>query len=129
MNADSFETISHSVTPLIDPSIGEVQSIMADSRVASYARIQYATTAQMVHARISCRDFLRGELSRQDGIFGLLFMRPDGSLFGSLPEANLFLDSPEQNPLPENMKAQILNAPLGQTVWVGPLSGASCIRI
>ena len=51
-------------------------------------------------------------------------MRKDGSLFGTLPEGNFFLDDPEQNPLPEDMKAQILNAPLGQTVWVGPLSAS-----
>ena len=124
-NAAGFELVSRSVTPLIDSSIAEVQSVLTDSRVVSYAGHEYATTAQMVHARISCRDFLRGELSRQDGIFGLLFMRPDGSLFGALPEGSFFWDDPQQNPLSEDMTSQILNVPLGQTIWVGPTSGAS----
>ncbi|MBP5239714.1 MAG: PP2C family protein-serine/threonine phosphatase [Oscillospiraceae bacterium] len=124
-NAAGFELVSRAVTPLIDSSIAEAQSIMADSRVASYARLQYSTAAQLVHARISCRDYLRGELSRQDGIFGLLFMRKDGSLFGVLPEFNFFLDDPQKNPFSEEMMSQILNVPLGQTVWVGPISGAA----
>ena len=124
-NAAGFELVSRSVTPLIDSSIAEVQSVLTDSRVASYARREYSTAAQLVHARISCRDFLRGELSRQDGIFGLLFMRPDGSMFGALPEGNFFWDDPQQNPLSENIRSQILNVPLGQTIWVGPISGAS----
>ena len=73
---------------------------------------------------ISCRDYLQTELSRREGIFGLLFMRQDGSLFGSLPEGSFFLDDPMQNPRSEKMRSQILNVPFGQTVWVGPISGA-----
>ncbi len=122
-NAVGFDLVSRSVPPLIESSIAEVQSIMADNRVISYARLQYPTTAELVHARIDCRDYLRTELSRQGGIFGLLFMRRDGSLFGVLPEGSFFLDDPLQNPLPEEMRSQILNVPLGQTVWVGPTSG------
>ena len=123
-NAVGFDLVSRSVTPLIESSIAEVQSIMGDSRVISYAKLQYPSAAQLVHARISCRDYLRTELSRQAGIFGLLFMRQDGSLFGALPEGSFFLDDPLQNPLPEEMRSQILNVPLGQTVWVGPTSCA-----
>ena len=122
-NAAGFELISRSVTPLIDTSIGQVRSIMSDDRVASYARLRYSSAAELIHARIGCRDYLRGEISRLDGIFGLLFMRSDGSLFGTLPEGNFFLDDPSRNPLPGEMTAQILAAPLGQTVWAGPVSG------
>ena len=124
-NAAGFELVSRSVTPLIESSIVEVQSVLSDSRVASYARREYPTAAQLVHARISCRDYLRGELSRQEGIFGLLFMRQDGSLFGALPEGSFFLDDPRQNPLSEDVISQILNVPLGQTIWAGPSSGAA----
>ena len=122
VNAVGFETISHSITPLINTSINDVRSIMADNRVTSYARLRYSSVSELIHARISCRDYLRGEITRDDGIFGLLFMRKDGSLFGTLPEGNFFLDDPEDNPLPEAIKTQILNVPLGQTVWAGPLS-------
>ena len=125
VNAVGFETVSHSSPPLISSSVSEVQRIMADDRVAAYARLQYASKAELVHGRIDCRDFLRGEIARHDGIFGLLFMRQDGSLFGVLPEGCFFLDHPEDDPFPEDMKAKILNAPLGQTVWVGPLAGSA----
>ena len=71
---------------------------------------------QLAHGRLDCRDYLRGRIARYKGIFGLLFMRPDGSLFGALPEGNFFLDDAKENLLPKDMKALILNAPLGQTV-------------
>lgn len=125
VNAVGFESVSHALVPLINTSVGEVRNILLDDRVASYAKLQYATEAEKTHARISCRDFLRSQIASRDRIFGLLFMRQDGSLFGTLPQANLFLDRPEENPLPEDMQAAILNAPPGQTVWVGPVSGAA----
>ncbi len=124
-NAAGFETISNSLIPLINTTVNEVRSVMKDDRVASYARLRYASEAELVHARMRCRDFLRSEIASRERVFGLLFMRKDGSLFGTLPEANLFLDDPEENPLPEPIKTQILSAPLGQTVWVGPISGAT----
>lgn len=123
VNAAGFETVSRTIPPLISSSVSEVQHIMADDRVASYVRLQYASDAELAHGRLDCRDYLRGELVRHNGIFGLLFMRTDGSLFGVLPEGNFFLDDAKENPLPEDMKAQILNTPLGQTTWIGPLAG------
>ena len=125
VNESGFETVSKAIAPLINTSISEARRIIADNRVTSYASLQYASMAELVHARIACRDYLRGEIDRNDGIFGLLLMRQDGSLFGVLPEGNFFLDDPGGNPLPGDMKAQVLNSPLGQTVWVGPLSGSA----
>ncbi|SDL13925.1 Serine phosphatase RsbU, regulator of sigma subunit [Sarcina sp. DSM 11001] len=125
VNAASFDTISRSITPLIASSIGEVRNILSDSRVSDYARLQYTSEVNLIHARISCRDYLRTEIARHEGIFGLLFMRKDGSIFGALPEGNFFLDDPEENPLSEDMKAQILNAPRGQMIWAGPVPGAA----
>ena len=125
VNAASFDTISRSITPLIASSIGEVRNILSDSRVSDYARLQYTSEVDLIHARISCRDYLRTEIARHEGIFGLLFMRKDGSIFGALPEGNFFLDDPEENPLSEDMKAQILNAPRGQMIWAGPVPGAA----
>ena len=123
-NTVGFETISGTVTPLIRNSVSETRSIMADDRVASYARLHYGSTTELVHARINCGTYLSAEIERHDGIYGLLFMRQDGSLFGTLPEATFFLDKPEENQLPETVKKQILDVPLGRTVWIGPLTGA-----
>ena len=125
VNAAGFNTISRSITPLIDSSLSEVRNIISDRRVSDYARLQYTSPVDLIHARISCRDYLRTEIARHEGIFGLLFMRQNGSLFGALPEGNFFLDDPKDNPLPEDIKKQILNAPRGKTIWVGPVSGAS----
>ena len=124
VNAAGFDTISRSIAPVIDTSINVSRSIMSDKRVAGYARLQYPSEEALIHARIDCRDYLRSEVSRNEAIYGLLFMRQDGSLFGTLPEGNFFLDDPKDNPLPEAIKAQILNVPRGQTVWTGPVSGS-----
>ena len=123
-NAAGFELASRSITTLVESSISQVRSVISDDRVISYAGLSYSTAAELVHARISCRDYLKGEIIRNDGVFGLLFMRKDESMFGTLPEGYFFMDSPEENPLPDTMKAQILNTPLGQIVWTGPIAGA-----
>ena len=123
-NTVGFETISGTVTPLIRNSVSETRSIMADDRVASYARLHYGSTTELVHARINCGTYLSAEIERHEGIYGLLFMRQDGSLFGAIPEGTFFLDKPEENMLPEAVKKQILDVPLGQTVWIGPLTAA-----
>ena len=100
VNEATFDTISRTITPLINTSVNEVRSIMSDDRVAGYTRLQYGSLEELIHARISCRDYLQSEISRQNGIFGLLIMRQDESLFGTLPEGNFFMDDPLQNPLP-----------------------------
>ena len=123
MNAVGFETVSQSVAPRINTSISEVRNILTNEQVTAYAELKFGSVTELIRARLRCRDYLRGEISRRSGIFGLLFMRGDGSLFGALPEGNFFLDDPEDNPLPRDIRTQILNVPVGQTVWAGPVSG------
>ena len=125
VNEATFDTISRTITPLINTSVNEVRSIMSDDRVAGYTRLQYSSMEGLIHARISCRDYIQTEIERSEGVLGLLIMRQDGSIFGALPEANLFLDDPKDNPLPGDIKEQILSVPHGQIVWAGPVSGAS----
>ena len=123
-NADSFETISRSTTLLIDSSVSAIRSLMMDDRVAAYARLDYGSMAQLLHGRKDCRDYLRSEITRYESIYGVLFMRKDGSLFGVLPDGNFFFDKREENPLPQSMKTQILNAQLGEMVWAAPFSAS-----
>ena len=123
VNTVALDTVSRTITPVINASISEVRSIMTDERMRTYTRHQFASVEDLIHARIECRDYLNTVIVRNDGIFGVFVMRMDGSLVGLLPDAALFYDNPDENPLPETMKAQILNMPLGQTVWVGPVSG------
>ena len=123
-NADSFDTISRSITQLINTSVTTVRNVMRDDRVAFYVKYDYGSMAEMLRGRMDCLDCLRPEITRSDSIYGMLFMRKDGSLFGALPSGNIFYDRPEENPLPKEMKTLILRAPLGQTVWTGPLSAS-----
>ena len=124
VNAVGFETVSRTITPMIDTSITEVRNIMADDRITSYLRLEYASMKELIHARISCRDYLTAEITRHEAIYGLLFARENGSMFGVLPNGSFFWDNPEGNPLPDEIKTRIMNVPLGRTVWIGPISAA-----
>ncbi len=124
-NAVGFAAVSNSVEPLISNTVNEVRGILLDKRVVAYATHQFDSDAELVHARVECADCLQTEIESHDRVCGLLFMRGNGSLFGTLRGANLFLDDPEDNLLPANVKEQILNVPMGETVWVGPVSGAT----
>ena len=124
VNAAGFETISQSLVSLVNTAVIDVRKIMSDDRVAEYAGLDYSSTKELIQARIDCRDYMRSEIAQSDKIYGLLIMRKDGSMFGTLPEGNFFLDDPNENPLPDAMRTQILNASLGETVWIGPVSGA-----
>ena len=90
VNAAGFETVSRSITPLIETALSTSRRILLDERVASYARHRYDSDTELIHARLSCRDFLRTEAAKNGNIYGLLVMRKDGSLFGTLPEGNFF---------------------------------------
>ena len=124
VNATGFETVSRSITPLIETALSTSRRILLDERVASYARHRYDSDTELIHARISCRDFLRTEAAKNGNIYGLLVMRKDGSLFGTLPEGNFFWDDPKDNPFPDTTREQIMNVPFGDTVWIGPIKGA-----
>ena len=121
-NIAGFDTVSRSITPLISSSVSEVRSLMLDDRVASYARNEYSSKAEQIKAQRSCSDYLQTTISRSEGIYGVFFMRPDGSMFGAVPQGNFFYDTAEKNPLPSEIIEQILAASLGQIVWVGPIS-------
>ena len=114
VNAPGFDTISRSITPLIDTSINVVRSIMTDDRVTGYMRLQYPSQEALIHARINCRDYLRSEVTQHEGIYGVLLMRQDGSLFGTLPEGNFFLDDPQDNPLPGGINWKSVDALYGE---------------
>ena len=124
VNAVGFETISSTVPSSITTAIGSVRDVIADQRVIACIRLQFASDAEMFNTKAACVEYLREKIAHADWTNGLYIMRRDGSLFGTLPDGNYFYDNPEDNPLPEEMRQRILDVPLGQTVWVGPVPGA-----
>ena len=123
-NAALIDAIVRQIDRTISESIEAVQGIMIDDRITAYVRHQFPTDADLIHARMACRDYLRTEINRHSAIYGLLFMRPDGSLFGVLPYANVFKDARDEVALSDQIIDQVLSVPLGQTAWIGPVSGA-----
>ena len=124
VNVAGFETISRTVPSSITTAISNVQDVINDHRVQACIRLQFASVADMYNTKAACTDYLREKITHADWVNGLFIMRKDGSLFGTLPDGNYFHDNPKDNPLPEEMKNRILDVPLGQTVWVGPVPGA-----
>ena len=123
-NAALIDAIVRQIDRTINESIEAVQGIMIDDRITAYVGHQFPTDADLIHARMACRDYLRTEINRHSAIYGLLFMRPDGSLFGVLPYANVFKDARDEVALSDQIIDQVLSVPLGQTAWIGPVSGA-----
>jgi len=123
VNAAGFDAVTHTITTMVNTSVQETRGMMTDERVAAYANLRFASEAERIRARIACRNYLRAETARHDGIYGLLFMREDGSLFGTLPERNYFYDDPEENPLPEAVRTRVRELGPGQTAWIGPVNG------
>ena len=122
-NAAFIDAIVRQINRTITESIEAVRGIMIDDRITAYVRHRFRTDAELIRGRMACRDYLRTEIKRHSAIHGLLFMRPDGSLFGVLPYANVFKDARNEVALPDRIIEQVLSVPLGQTAWLGPLSG------
>ena len=122
-NAARFETMTRELEQTVEEAMGGVRGVILRDSVAAYARHTFQTDAELVRARMNCRDVLREEINRQSAVYGLLFMRGDGSLFGALPVSNVFRDDPAQSMLPEAARRQVLSVPSGKTSWIGPLSG------
>jgi hypothetical protein len=78
---------------MVTESIEAVRGIMIDGRITAYVRPQFRTEADLICARMRCRDYLRTEIKQHSAIHDLMFMRRDGSLFGVLPNANVFKES------------------------------------
>ena len=122
-NVARLEAIARELDRTVIAAIADAQSIAVDSRVTDQVRHTFATEAEMIRARMDCRDYLRAQINRNSAIYGLLFIRPDGSVFGVLPSRNIFMDDRGDSALPDAMIDRILSIPIGQTVWVGLLSG------
>ena len=122
INAAGFDTVSRSVAPLITSSVSEVRSLLLEERVAACARNEFSSKAAKIKAQRSCADYLQSALSRSERISGVFFLRQDGSMFGAVPQGNFFHDRAEDGPLPGEIRQQVLSVPMGQIVWIGPLS-------
>ena len=123
-NNAAFQYIASNITSSITESRNAIPSIIADNTVVSYLRQDYRTTKGRMLSRIACVNYLRGEINNQRDIYGLLFLREDGSMFGVLPYRNVFFDCPTQDIFSEEQVNQIQHLDRGKTVWLGPLSGS-----
>ena len=122
-NAISIEVLAREINKTVADAIADARDIMIDDRIAAYVRFQYESDSELIRARKECREYLRTELNRRSSIYGLLFMRPDGSLFGAMPYANPFWDERRKVLLPDNVIDRILSVPFGQSTWIGPIPG------
>ena len=96
-NSAAFQYIASNIIISISESRNAILSIIADNTVASYLRQDYRTMKGRILSRIACVNYLRGEINNQRDIYGLLFLREDGRMFGVLPYRIVFFDCPTQD--------------------------------
>ena len=91
---------------------------MLGSDIIHYAMRSYRTDVEMVKARQACIDIFSAAISQQPYLYGLVFMRPDGSMFGVLPYRYYFVDEAENNNFidPETMERIFRND--GKLEWM-----------
>ena len=122
-NTVSFDTAAYMINMTVNESVSRVRRMLLDERVSSYARLQYKSDLDLVHARIGCRDYLRSQIESDSGLYGVLFLRPDGSLFGALPYMNCFWDQADMVQISAEVTSQISKIPDSGVSWIGPFSG------
>lgn len=122
-NTASFDTAAYMINRTVSESVSSVRQMLLDERVSSYARLRYKSDSDLIHARIDCREYLRSRIENDSGLYGVLFMRPDGSLFGALPYMNCFWDQAAMALISADVTSQIAKIPDNGITWLGPFSG------
>ena len=93
----SFSIIGNAIeNALYDAQLAATKT-MLDEEIIHYATQSFRTDVEKIRVRQNCVDIFNTTISQQPYLYGLLFMRPDGSMFGVLPHRNYFVDDTDDN--------------------------------
>ncbi|MBQ7184055.1 MAG: histidine kinase [Clostridia bacterium] len=98
---------------------------MLGTDIIHYAMRSYRTDVEMVRARQACVDSFSATISQQPYLYGLMFMRPDGSFFGVLPYRNYFVDDPADNVFFDRETLGSILENEGKLTWMNGLDAAA----
>lgn len=118
------------VSNAIAGSIDNIQHVTAqdalDATISAYANLGFDNNVDLVLARQRCRRTMSEMLEKQPNVYGFLFMREDGSLFGIARLRNYFIDNAENSIFSRNILETIRNSG-SKSVWIGPFDTAEII--
>ena len=93
----SFSIIGGAMDAALHNAQSAATLTMMNTDIMHYALRSYRTDVEMVHSRQNCINIFSTTISQQPYLYGLLVMRPDGSMFGVLPYRNYFIDETANN--------------------------------
>lgn len=93
----SFSIIGNAIeNALYDAQLAATKT-MLNEEIIHYATQSFRTNVEKIRVRQNCVDIFNTTISQQPYLYGLLFMRPDGSMFGVLPYRYYFADDINDN--------------------------------
>ena len=125
----AFGVAANSVTSMADNARLLGQSMAQRDTVQRYAADGFASDAERVAARRALLEDTGMMLAQNPDVYGLLFMRGDGTVFGSLPYRNYFLEDEPPEFVSDEFFARVRSLQRGQTEWIGPVSGQTLYQL
>lgn len=124
----AFSIAAGSVTSLMDTARALGANVMQTDQVQRYAAESFARPVDRVLARQGIVEAFDLLLLQNPDVHGLLFMRDNGTVFGTLLHRTYFMEDAHRF-LSEDLIAQIRRGSRGRTRWIGPVSGQELYRL
>ncbi|MBR0463147.1 MAG: histidine kinase [Clostridia bacterium] len=103
-------------------------SSMLDESITVYASNRFAKRPDAIAAKYDCLKTIKEIMVQQKEVYGVLFMRSDHSLFGSVRYRNYFVDEPTDIIFSPEMIRQI-DSMTANSIWLGPITGQELYAI
>lgn len=103
------------------------KGLLQDKVIENYLINSFKSDSEMIQSRIQTLNVLQNALIQNPSLHGIIFLREDGSAFGTFPSRNIFYDEPSTSFLNEKLLDSIYNTKVSG--WVGPISGEDLYRL
>lgn len=125
----AFNITAGTVDSLMDTAEALGVNIMQSELVQQYAKGEYAKSVDRILDRQALVNNIDTLLTQNPDVYGLFFVREDGTTFGLLPYRTYFFENDSLTMLSEEVLGQIRSIRRGRTAWVGPVSGQEIYRL
>lgn len=125
----AFSITAGSMEALMNTAQALCENVMQMDLVKQYAEGDFDRTSMKVLARQELVENISGLLNQNPDVHGLIFMREDGTTFGSLPYRSYFFEDDSWEFLNEEIMQQIRSIRRGSVQWIGPVSGQELYRL
>jgi len=123
-----FSIIGNALDEALDTTLHFSFSSMLDESITDYASNHFTKRSDAIAAKYNCLETIKGIMIQQNEVYGVLFMRSDHSLFGSVRYRNYFIDEPTEIIFSPEMLRQI-DSMTANSIWLGPITGQDLYAI